>query len=243
MEYHPRINLSDERLIQSKIILGSFPTWSLSRSENETINQEKKVTRIKNGDVSYFYGSTNNQFWIWYEKYIDPNVKHLDIKSVKFSLKKNKIGLTDVIYSCKRKEKSALDKHLTQRIYNHDFFVYPKQGEKLKILCTSKGVLNEMLLSNNFFKIHTSLEINIEKSVGFQNRFINKFNGNQNNIKKPCCVLIESETGGVIECVSIPSPGSPYRRLIDFGFDSNNLNDSNLFLDNYLKVIFDWFIE
>ena len=240
MEYHPRIYKSDSVLKQSKIILGSFPTWSLSQSKSLAINREKEVTRLKNGDISYFYGSSNNQFWHWYEKYLDANIKYLDIKSIESSLEQNNIGITDVIYKCKRNGKSALDKHLTKRLYNHNFFVYPKQGEKLKILCTSKGVLNEMLLNNMFFKTHQILRYEDQKSKDFQKQILNEVNGEFNLIKKPFLKVISTNSGGIIECISIPSPGSPYRRLKDFGFDSK---DSKEFLGHYLKVVFDWFIQ
>lgn len=240
MEIHPRINISDPLLQQSKIIVGSFPTWSLSNSENNEIRKEKEIVRIKNNDLPFFFGSSINRFWDWYRKYLDNKVIKNDISSIQNSLKTNSIGITDLIVSCDRKDKSSLDKHLTKRTYNHIFFEYPKKGQTLKILCTSKGVMNEMLLNKKFFKVHPELQINFKKSIDFQSSIIEKINGNSNYIKNPFCILIETEFGGIIECVSIPSPGSPYRRLIDFGLNSK---DSNQFLDNYLKVVFDWLIE
>lgn len=240
MEFHPRINISDPILQQSKIIVGSFPTWSLSNSENNEISKEKEITRIKNKDVPFFFGSSINRFWNWYYKYADNKVIENDIKSIEKSLKTNKIGITDLIISCNRKGKSSLDKHLTKRIYNHNFFQYPKKEKKLKILCTSKGAMNEMLLNKKFFKTHPGLQINLKNSVDLQNKIIEKTNGNSNYTGNPFCISIETEFGGIIECVSIPSPGSPYRKLVDFGFDSK---DSNQFLDNYLNVIFNWFLE
>ena len=240
MEFHPRINISDPALKQSKIIVGSFPTWSLSDSFNKSISKEKEIARIKNNEVPFFFGSSTNQFWNWYNKYVDNEVIKKDIKSIKNSLKTNEVGITDLIISCKRKGKSSLDKHLTKRNYNHSFFQPPEKGETIKILCTSKGVMNEMLLNKKFFKIHPELQINLNKSQDFQNTIIRKTNGNSKFVKNPFCSLIETEFGGIIECVSIPSPGSPYRRLIDFGFDSK---DSKEFLDKYLKVVFDWLIQ
>jgi len=240
MELNPRIKISDSKLKESKIILGSFPTWSLSISEDKEINKEKERARIENKEVPFFFGSSINKFWNWYNKYVDNKVVKNDVKSIKNSLKTNKIGITDLIFSCKRKEKSSLDKHLTKRNYNHSFFQLPKNGETLKILCTSKGVMNEMLLNKKFFKTHSELQINLKKSLEFQNIITRKTHGNSNYIRNPFCLLIETKCGGKIECVSIPSPGSPHRRLIDFGLDSK---DSNQFLDNYLKVVFDWLIE
>lgn len=240
MEFNPRINISDPVIQQSKIIVGSFPTWPLSNSENMGICKEKELARIKNNEIPFFFGSSINQFWNWYNVYVDNKVIKKDIKSIKRSLETNEIGITDLIISCERKGKSSLDKHLTKRNYNHRFFRLPQKGETLKILCTSKGAMNEMLLNKKFFKIHPELQINSKKSLDFQNIIIRKTKGKSNFIRNPFCSLIETEFGGIIECVSIPSPGSPYRRLVDFGLDSK---DSIQFLDNYLKVVFDWFLK
>jgi hypothetical protein len=240
MEFHPRINITDPALLQSKIIVGSFPTWTLGYSENKKIREEKEIARVEKNDIPFFFGSSINQFWNWYSKYVDNKATKNDIKSIENSLKTKEIGITDLIICCKRNSKSSLDKHLSKRIYNHNFFKLPHKEETLKILCTSKGAMNEMLLNKQFFKTHPELQINLKKSIDFQNVIIAKTNGNSDYIKNPFCSIVETKFGGIIECISIPSPGSPYRRLIDFGFDSK---DSNVFLDNYLKVVFDWLIE
>ncbi|WP_299123009.1 hypothetical protein [uncultured Winogradskyella sp.] len=240
MEFNPHISKSKPVLKESRIILGSFPTWSLSYSELNQTNESKEIIRTKNNDLQFFFGSSINLFWDWYSTYIDNKVSSKDINSIQKSLKSKEIGITDLIISCERKGVSSLDKHLTKRTYNHDFFQHPKKGECLKILCTSKGLMNEMLLNNKFFKIHPELKINQKNSFELQKRIIRKTNGNSNNVKNPFCKSIETEFGGIIECISIPSPGSPYRKLVDFGFDSEN---SNKFLDNYLNVVFDWFIS
>jgi hypothetical protein len=240
MEFNPRINISDSVLQESKVIVGSFPTWSLSNSENKKNNKEREIARITNKEIPFFFGSSVNKFWNWYSKYVDTNAKKNDIKSIKNSLKFYEIGITDLIFSCERKGKSSLDKHLIKRNYNHTFLKLPKKGETLKILCTSKGLMHEMLLNKKFFKSNPDLNINLKKSIDFQNIIINKTKGNSDYIRNPFCSFIETQNGGIIECISIPSPGSPYRRLIDFGFDSK---DSNEFLDNYLKVVFDWFLD
>ncbi len=237
-EFNPRISISDPVLQQSKIIVGSFPTWSLSNSKKTKINKEKDSARIKNNEMPFFFGSSSNKFWDWYNIYFDGGIIKNDINSIQASLKIKAIGITDLIISCNRKDKSALDKHLTKRIYNHNFFTYPKEGEKLKILCTSKGLMNDILLNGMFFKLHPQLKIDLKESNILQERMIEKINGNSELIKNPFCRSLHNDFGGIIECISIPSPGSPYRRLIDFGCESKDLNS---FLDNYLKVVFNWF--
>ncbi|MFD2036062.1 hypothetical protein ACFSKL_14760 [Belliella marina] len=240
MENHPRIDKNNTIIKKSKIILGSFPTWALTNPDpekNETF-KEKENERMKNGDLHFFYGSSTNKFWLWYQKYIDQKVAKNDIHSLINSLENNSIGITDVIMSCNRKNKSSLDKHLTNRLYNHHFFQIPKTGGKIKILCTSKGVMNEMLLNTQFFKMHNNLTLNLEKSLILQNQIIQDIMCDTELIKKPICSVINVNSGGTIECIAIPSPGSPYRRLIDFGF---NCNDADNFLNNYLKATFKWF--
>ncbi|MBK9636719.1 MAG: hypothetical protein IPO63_02480 [Bacteroidetes bacterium] len=240
IELHPRINVENPILTNNKIILGSFPTWTLTDSQppNKKLIILKNIERINNGDIPFFYGSSSNQFWIWYQLFIDQNISIKNIAEIERSLMENSISITDVIISCERKEKSSLDKHLTNRTYNHSFFRYPTYGETIKILCTSKGVMNEMLLNNVFLKKHTSLSILDKESIAFQNNVIREIKGNPNNIKNPFYKILQCETGGKIECFSTPSPGSPYRKLIDFGLNTKNSKD---FLNRYLSVIFKWF--
>lgn len=234
MEHHPRIDISNPLIKESKIILGSFPTWSLTKPDTN----QKRIDRSKNGDIKYFYGSSKNRFWTWYQKFVDASVLKEDLDSIQKSLSENSIGITDAIISCVRKDKSALDKHLTRRTYNHQFFKLPNTNETLKFLCTSKGVMNEMLLNKSFFKLYPHLKIDEEKSNYFQTQMINEAKGDLSLVRKSFYKLIEIESGGTIECIALPSPGSPYRKLADFGFNSDN---ADVYLDKYLKIAFDWF--
>ena len=239
-EYHPRINENQELFKGKKIILGSFPVWSLTTSDNDdaVISHAKELARISSGDMQYFYGSSNNRFWSWYKAYIDNDIDKKDFKSIESSLKKYKIDITDMIFSCIRKGKSALDKDLSNRKYNHYFFRYPEKNETIKILCTSKGVMNEMLLNKLFFSRHEGLKIDDELSEEFQNNIIQTLKGSSQNISKPFVRVLHVKNGGTIECFAIPSPGSPYRRLVDFGF---NRGDNKQFLQEYLSCVFTWF--
>lgn len=240
MELHPKIDVHNLKLLNTKIILGSFPTWSLTHSDDELIMSEKLSDQIRNGDLPYFYGSSSNKFWNWYQTYVDPSISPENILEIESSLKKNSIGITDVIISCIRKNKSALDKHLTNRKYNHHFFQMPLRGQTLKILCSSKGVMNDMLLNKAFLKTHSNLTIDETSSVSFQNKVLEKINGDSGLIKQPFFRSLTCDTGGNIECFSTPSPGSPYRKLEAFGFHSGNLDD---YLNSYLFHVFQWFIK
>ncbi|WP_288879762.1 hypothetical protein [Pedobacter panaciterrae] len=241
MEAHPRVKIGQELIKYDKIILGSFPTWHLTEPDpekNET-HFEKETLRLINQDIDYFYGSSSNRFWDWYKRFIDEGSDRQNKISLTSSLQKRRIGITDVIASCRRKGKSALDQHLTSRIYNHDFFQYPTHGAKLKILCTSKGVMNEMLLNNSFFSKHPAVRLDVENSQIMQDHY-SKIIGGDVAIRKRFCNCLEIKNGGFIECFAIPSPGSPFRKLREFGCCEENLS---VFLDKYLKMAFDWFIE
>ncbi|WP_443945088.1 hypothetical protein ACJVDH_19555 [Pedobacter sp. AW1-32] len=238
-EYHPRINESQKPLTTGRIILGSFPIWSLTESElDDELTLSKMKKRVQNGDFQYFYGSISNKFWQWYQSYIDGQIKCNNVESISKSIYLNNIGITDMIFSCVRKGTSALDKHLSSRKYNYNFFEYPKKGETLKILCTSKGVMNDMLLKGVFFKIHKDIKLNEQKSNKLQVETLASLEGD-NNLSKPIIRVLEIQGGGTIECFATPSPGSPYRRLIDFGY---KYGDIDTYLNKYLKTVFQWFV-
>lgn len=234
-ENNPRLNKCDLIVPYLKIILGSFPVWSLSE---KTRFDELSGTSARD-EFFYFFGSSRNLFWSWYQNYLDSKIELLDEVSITTSLSENKIGVTDVILSCKRRGKSSLDKDLYERVYNYSFIKLPKDGEVLKILCTSKGLLNEMLLSKDFFYRFKNLGIDHNKSSLFQNCYLQKIGGNVSAIKKPIFIELKIEnTTGVIQCLAIPSPGSPFRKLTEFGLDQRS---SINYLDNYLKEAFTWF--
>lgn len=240
MEIHPRIKKTDKKLTETKIVLGSFPTWTLTSPDEEKGEtfEEKEWHRSKNSDIPFFYGSSTNRFWIWYQNFIDSNITKEDIRGIQKSLKRNKIGLTDVIFECSRKNRSSLDSALSKRVYNHDFFRYPKKGEVIKILCTSKGVMNSMLLNKTFFSCHPELKINYIKSDLYQREIVSRIKGNIKQVKRPFFRYIECNNGGVIECISIPSPGSPYRGLRSFGLKNQT---GEYYLNSYLEQAFIWF--
>jgi hypothetical protein len=240
-EFHPLLRSGNLQLNESKVILGSFPAWSVSIGKSKISQNDENtcLSTSKPKDSLFFFGSSNNLFWNWYKFYVDSNIDLLSVPSILKSLEDKQIGITDMILSCKRKGKSSLDKHLTERIYNHEFIVAPPQGKILKILCTSKGVMNEMLLSKNFFLKLRGVSVNEQKSDNFHANFLLEINGKLDLLKKPIYTSLEVEGFGGIECLALPSPGSPYRKLENFGFASL---DRQTFLENYLAASFRWFL-
>ncbi|MDX1653506.1 MAG: hypothetical protein R3277_13490 [Brumimicrobium sp.] len=236
MEKHRFISPDKSILTNPRIILGSFPTWTVALPDSTA----KKIKRTQNNDLLFFYGSSRNQLWKWYKNYVDKRVEIDQIDSIKSSLRDNNIGLSDMILSCERKNKSAADSDLTCRVYNDHFFLLPKKGETLKILCTSKGVLNTMLLRPEFFSIHSNIELNQKHSDELQEIWLKEINGDAGLINKPFLRVLQVKNGGVLHCIALPSPGSPYRGLKHFGFYSG---DPKKYLDEYLKKAFTLFLK
>jgi hypothetical protein len=237
MEINDRI-LTDHKISTPRIVLGSFPTWSIAKSSSGLDSGEREKQRIKNGDFNFFFGSSVNKFWDWYRKYIDEKIIVDDISSIKNSLDEKSIFITDIIKSCERKGKSSLDRDLKARVYNYDFFNYPNEEEKLKLLCTSKGILDKMLMTKHFFKLHPKITLDQKLTNSLMDSIVDRFDFIPT--KKPINIakVLRLENGGVIECLSIPSPGSPYRNLEKFGLTNK---DSKEFLHTYLNLSFKWF--
>ncbi len=232
----------NKKLSQKRIILGSFPTWTLTtadKSKGES-GEGKLIERRKNGDLQFYYGSSKNVFWNWYSAFVDNSVQPSDLIAIKRSLEKNEIGITNIITSAKRKGKSSFDYDLSDRTYNFNFFKYPGINENLRILCTSKAVLNEMLLTNGFFEEHPSINKEAEGTAMLKNIILSGIDYTNEKINQPICQQLKLNSGGTIECVSIPSPGSPFRGLQYFGKPKEI--DSKLFLRDYLRNVFTWLI-
>ena len=241
MEFDPLLK-SFKPLRQPRIILGSFPTWTLTTpdiTKGET-EELKLKQRKENGDFPFFYGSSRNLFWSWYKEHAAIEIDVKNVGSIRKALKANNIGLTNIISSAKRKGVSSFDYDLTNRMYNYSFLAKPK-GD-IKILCTSKAVLNEMLLKKGFFAANKHLELvyDKDKESAFQEEFINRIGG-AGPIKKPIYRCLVLKKGYRIKCLAIPSPGSPFRGLAYFGHKKGT--PTKAFLKSYLREAFGWFLD
>lgn len=115
------------------LILGSFPG--------------KQSTQIKSED-DWFYGAKRNQFWKIIELVYDAD---LTLKVDKQNLFKNlKIGITDIISSCERKENKNTDNNLINKLYNKKIIHILETNPIKKVLFTSKNVFKEF--TENFEK-------------------------------------------------------------------------------------------
>jgi len=107
-EFHRFLD-EGERITATKAILGSFSVTNLTRHFDG-------VRSFRNGEsnLDFFYGSNRNQFWHWYRQYLDAKIDLSKKETILGSLQKNKIAISDVIFSCERKGDSALDSALSK---------------------------------------------------------------------------------------------------------------------------------
>ena len=90
----------------TKIVIGTMPPYRFCEPHKE-LNTAK-------GDIDFFYGSYENNFWKYIGEVNNINFSNelVGIKERKQWLKDNKIGMMDITKSCEHTNGSALDKHL-----------------------------------------------------------------------------------------------------------------------------------
>lgn len=229
IEHHP---FPEEGKIQgaTKLILGSFPVYACTHAEpNQEFDDE--------GNLMFFYGSQYNDFWNYFSNHIDREVSRLGGKrKIVASLERHKIAISDIILSCKRKEKSASDSDLLSREYNYKILGEFLDSGVTKILCTSKGVLGmlEHVIAKQYFNGRIQL---LPQSIDLpQVKILDEIKGALPPNAKPISLAF-LYSNKRIEVVAIPSPGSAHRALRFFGKENN----AEQYLENYLKVTFHWF--
>ena len=215
----------------TKLILGSFPVYSITLPDSE----DKQRIRKSDGTVPFFYGSRHSSFWGLYHLYIDDGLQ-IPIKSELAiqSLKNNNISISDIISSCERNGKSALDQDLTKRVYNIEMINEFLNSGVTKILCTSKGVME--MFHERVVKKSKTIIYQESESKKWQTQIISNLTGDESQIKKLICKIYLFK-GKTIRLISIPSPGSPQRQLKQFGFKGN---DWRTYADKYFEFSFKW---
>jgi G:T/U-mismatch repair DNA glycosylase len=215
----------------TKLILGSFPVYSITLPENE----EKQKIRKSDGTVQFFYGSCRSSFWGLYHLNID-NKLHIPItpEDVIKSLTENKISISDIIFQCNRNERSAADKDLKKRIYNIQMMNEYLDSGITKILCTSKGVME--MFHDQIAKKSEEFVYQEDESYKWQTEVMSNLKGSEIQIKKLICSQYVYK-GKTIRLLSIPSPGSPQRQLKQFGFTGDDWRE---YADKYFEFSFKW---
>jgi hypothetical protein len=229
-EIHPYLN---EGKIEGakRLILGSFPVYPCTDPDSH----EKENQRQRDRTVRFFYGSYRSRFWGLYHKYIDAKVTiPLDKKIAIKSLEQNKIAVSDIIKSCYRKGNSASDSGLVNIEYNTLMIQEMINSGVTKILCTSKGVMEN--LHHRILLKHSDLQIDESRTKQFEIELITKLSGSLKKLKKPFC-RVYALNGKSIYVLAIPSPGSPYRQIHNFGW---NLGSKVNYVESYFEFAFTW---
>lgn len=230
-EHHPFL---EQGKIQgaTKVILGSFPVYACTHAKpNQEFDDE--------GNLMFFYGSQYNDFWKYYSDHIDNEVSRLaGRRGIVASLERQKIAITDIILSCKRKEKSARDSDLLGREYNYKMLGEFLDSGVTKIICTSKGVLGmlEHVIARQYFNGNIQL---LTQSVNLpQVKILDGIKGALPSNAKPISMAFLYKNRR-IEALAIPSPGSAFRGLRYFGYQRKG--SAGEYLSRFLGAAFDWF--
>jgi hypoxanthine-DNA glycosylase len=124
----------------TKLILGSFPG--------------KESTQSKR-DNDWFYCAARNQFWQILEIVFGRDLSHKKDKQELF--KNNNIAITDILFSCQRRDNKNSDENLINKEYNKKAINEILANKSIKkILFTSKGVHREFIEN---FKIPEQVDL------------------------------------------------------------------------------------
>ena len=249
IETHPYLQIGQIKGA-TKLILGSFPVYECTDNDNEL----KQQSRLNEGTVRFFYGSNRNKLWKMYSKYIDNTIiQPWNSKLILDSLNDNQIAISDTIKCCERyiykidknsKEQilypfSSEDTALRNKIWNREIIQNLINSGVTKVLCTSKGVLNDLEKQIICCRNNPLGRKDNQLSSIFQAQFIQRVGGNNNHITKE---IAKSFIIGArqIFALAIPSPGSPQRQTHEFGCDNQN---RLLYANNYFENAFNWLTE
>lgn len=215
----------------TKLILGSFPVFACTDPDSN----EKLRIRNTDGTVRFFYGSCKNKFWGLYHQHIDAEVTVPVRKTAALgSLRKNKIAISDVIISCRRRGKSALDTDLFDKKYNVEMIQQMIHNGVSKVLCTSKGVLFD--LNKEIISSIEGIKLDVALTRQFADNFIADLNGKLPASSKGICFVYRFKKR-IIYVLAIPSPGSPQRQAHNFGCFTG---DKQEYANRYFKKAFKW---
>ncbi|MGM0944510.1 MAG: hypothetical protein ACQEW9_04945 [Bacteroidota bacterium] len=230
-EVHPFIHLG-EAIPGNKMVVGTFPVYTLTSPETA----HKLAVRHAN-DVHIFYGSHRSQFRSWYQTYVDPEVDIFDPDSLWNSWANNGIAISDVIISAFRNG-GANDNGLAVTEWNLGLANIIEDRID-KIICTSKSQTGAMgRLIQHILEPHGFVHNPIE-SAELQNHILNQIPGAHQNFKNSIAKVLTLGSKRV-EIIAIPSPGSPFRQLHNYGY-GNGIQTNVVFLDQYLSTVFEWF--
>lgn len=220
----------------TRLILGSFPVYECTDPDNEI----KQRNRLKECSIRFFYGSVDSRFWQLYRCHVDGSITvPPNIELVLSSLRHKQIAISDTIISCERNEYSSADSDLINRRYNTEGVQRLLSNGVRKVLCTSKGVLADLEKRMILHGRPSFGVVDIDSSRGFQNDYLSSIGGAVDNIGNPVAKIFKVDDYE-IRALAIPSPGSPQRKLAQYGFVSG---DRRAYIQAYYSQAFAWLCQ
>jgi hypothetical protein len=247
LETHPYLQ---QGLINgaTKLILGSFPVYECTDRDNDM----KQLNRLNEGTVRFFYGSNRNSLWAKYSHYIDNTISQpWNSGLIIESLTERGIAISDTIKSCERylykKNKktgerilypySSEDSALHTIEWNTNILKQLITKGVTKVICTSKKVLADLESQIICKRPYTIGRLDNLASHQFQLDFIENIGGNLEVIKNPISKVFNLRNH-CLTALAIPSPGSPQRKIKDFGCVESCKVE---YAERYFNHAFEWF--
>lgn len=233
-EFHPFLDIG-QGIPGSRMIVGTFPVYALTNPRTP----EKEMLIQQHNMSNFFYGSHRSNLWNWYQTHVDGGIDPNDVELIISSLIQNGIAISDVISSAIRNN-GANDNGLNVLQWNEGLANIIEDRIE-KIICTSKSqngamgwLSSNVLIPNGFIYKH-------EESIILQNQILNQIVGAHQDF--PVLIArVFKISDRLVQIIGLPSPGSPYRQLHQFGY--NRDNDNNVeYLNQYLSTVFNWFIN
>jgi G:T/U-mismatch repair DNA glycosylase len=236
VETHPYLHLGEE-IPGTRLILGSFPVYECTDIDTP----QKQASREQEGTFMFFYGSNRSLFWRLYKTHIDNGLEEpFHREALLNSLTRYSIAISDTIKECQRVGKSSEDTKLQRRVYNRDGIRNLMDNGVTKILCTSKGVMNDLYSKILAPYGNRIAIIDTPASLVLQHQILQMTTGHLPANSKPLAMVYAMNSGSTVQTLSIPSPGSFQRRLKHFGFTEGQ---SHEYASSYFAGAFNWFME
>jgi hypothetical protein len=233
-ETHPFLQIG-ENIPGSKMIIGTFPIYALTNPRTP----RKDQLQLERNDISFFYGSRSNWFWDWYRQYIDPQINIHQPATIIASMQQHQIGISDVVRQCFRREESFNDNDLRDKHWNNAL-ANTIEGNILKIICTSKSDSGAMGWLRDKILLPAGFTIIQAESIHLHQQILGVIPQSNMQLIPVAQVLVKGIKR--VSIVALPSPGSPQRRLADFGYVTSTHTTTN-YLHAYLSQTFNWFME
>jgi hypothetical protein len=202
---------------------------------------KKANKRTEKGIAQFFYGSHRSKFWKLYQAHVDDTlILPINQECAIASLSERGIAMSDTIVSAERKEHSASDNDLHNQVWNTEGLRRLLNLGVIKVLCTSKGVLQSLGRRVICTEGNPIGEHQLAEALALQYQFISSIDGDAATIIEPIEAVCKLYNGATVAAICIPSPGSAQRSVQYFGYVNGS---KKVFADRYFARAFKWLVE